>query len=100
MLTERKLRLEDNLAKLKVEQADLTAYLQSITVTDDQLADIEKFVNEIRSELKQITFENKRRVIEYLDVRATIAVEDGEKVVYVKCLVTADRLSIAGILPS
>jgi hypothetical protein len=36
----------------------------------------------------------ERQIIDALDVRATLAVEDGEKIVYARCMLGNDVLSI------
>ncbi|MFN8485284.1 MAG: hypothetical protein U0768_19780 [Anaerolineae bacterium] len=57
------------------------------------MAEIEAFCAEVREGLDEATFEDKRRYFELLDLHAKLAVEDGEKVVYVKCLIGSQRLS-------
>ena len=41
------------------------------------------------------SFEARRHIIEIMDVRASLAVEEGERVVYVRCLLGDDKVSIA-----
>jgi hypothetical protein len=39
-------------------------------------------------------FESRRRIIDELDVWATLTVEDGQKVVYARCMLGDEALSI------
>lgn len=87
ILTDRKVRLEEMLASLRKEQCDLAAHVRSVTLTDDQLGAIEAFCARIRKGLDQADFSAKRQIIELLDVRGKVAFENGEKVLYLKCLV-------------
>jgi hypothetical protein len=66
---------------------------------DDQIADIEAFCAQIRYGLEAATFEQKRHVIDLLDVRGTLAIENDEKVVYVKCHLGQQLLSVARTSP-
>jgi hypothetical protein len=85
------------------EQNDLMAHVRHVTMTDDQLAYIEEFCAKIRTSLDQADFNAKRQIIELLDIRGKIAFENGQKVVYLKCLIDPkeqqQRLPIQ-ILPS
>lgn len=88
VLTERKARLEELLFNLGKEQNDLMAHIRKVTMTDDQLAYIEQFCAKIRKGLEKADFKTKRQIIDLLDIRGQIAFENGEKVVYLRCLIT------------
>ena len=62
-------------------------HVRHVTMTDDQLAYIEEFCAKIRTGLEQADFNAKRQIIELLDIRGKIAFENGQKVVYLKCLI-------------
>jgi hypothetical protein len=68
-------------------------------LSDDQIADIEIFCAQIWDGLENATFEQKRHIIDLLDVRGTLAIENDEKVIYVKCLIGQQLLSVARISP-
>jgi hypothetical protein len=53
----------------------------------------------IRDRLDWATFEGKRRILEMLDVRGTLAIESDEKVIYLSCLIAPQPVSLALILP-
>lgn len=91
LLLERKTRLESTMADLKREQTELTAHLKVVDITDEQIAEMQAFCEEVAEGLEQATFEDKRRYIDLLDVRAQLAVENNEKVAYVKCMLTGKQ---------
>jgi site-specific DNA recombinase len=86
VLTERKARLEEVLFNLGKEHNDLMVHIRHVTITDDQLSYIEAFCAKIRVGLEHADFNAKRQIIELLDIRGTVAFENGEKVLYLRCL--------------
>jgi site-specific DNA recombinase len=96
VLTERKNRLETTIATLEKERVDLALTLESQTLTDDQIMTIKDFAKEVAGGLEEAetSFEAKRHIIDLLDVRVTLAIEEGQKVAYVRCLVDEVDLSI------
>lgn len=64
---------------------------------DEQVQTITEFAQKVGCglDIADQDFEARRRVIELLDVQATLAVEDGEKIAYVGCMVGDGALSIA-----
>ncbi|MCB9112212.1 MAG: recombinase family protein [Anaerolineales bacterium] len=87
VLTDRKTRLEEMLTNLHKEQNDLAGHVRQVTLTDDQLSYIEEFCAKIRNGLGKVDFNAKRQIIQLLDIRGKIAFENGEKVLYLKCLI-------------
>jgi len=77
----------------------LLSHLGTITYSDQDLVIIEEFCAHIRENLDYATFEGKRRILELLDVRGTLAVEDDQKVVYVSCLISPQPVSLVLTLP-
>ena len=94
-LQERKGRLDDSLAKLQSEKTDISTYLQTNILSDDQIADITALCDQIRLGSEVDTFAQKRQIIDLLDVHCTLAVENGVKVIYLKCLIGRQRLPVA-----
>lgn len=88
VLGERKLRLEEMLVSLRRERGDLASHIRTVTLSDDPLGAVEDFCATIRKGLDRADFDARRRIIELLDVRGKIAVENGQKVLYLKCLVS------------
>ena len=75
------------LVSLESEHTELLAHIRHVTMTDDQLTFIEEFCATIRTGLDLADFAAKRKIIELLDIRGKIAFENGQKVVYLKCLI-------------
>lgn len=94
ILTDRKERLESTIDALERERANLAAHLMTHTLTEDQIRDLQGFLSEITQGLQiaDADFRTHRRVIEALDVRATLTIEDGERVIHAHCIV--DRQEI------
>jgi len=97
MLMERKGRLEDTIGKLEKERGGLAAQLAAQTLTEEQIECLEDFASRIAEGLEYADegFEKRRQVIEMLDVRATLAVEDSKQAAYMRCMLGEDSLSIA-----
>jgi len=97
LLTERQERLYETLGALERERADLVARLAAQTLTDEQVQTIAEFAQEVAQGLEKADndFAARRQLIEMLDVRATLAVEDGQKVAYVRCMMGDDAWPIA-----
>lgn len=100
MLTERKAHLETTIKSLEKEQANLIASLRARTLTREQIQTIQEFAAEIadRLEIADTCPEVQRQLIEMLDVQATLTVENGEKVVYVSCVLDDARFAL-GLIP-
>jgi len=96
VLTERKARLEITITALDQERADLAITLEAQTLTDDRIVTIESFAREVSESLEVADqdFDARRHIIDLLDVRVTLAIEEGQKVAYVRCLVDEAGLSI------
>jgi site-specific DNA recombinase len=95
VLTERKLRLTTALSDLHDEHADLSEHLHANIPTDEEIAAIVTHCREVGEGLDNATIEDKRRYIDWLNVRGKLIMEDGEKVIYVKCRIAQQRLPIA-----
>ncbi len=97
MLVERKTGLETKLATLEKEQSQLTAQLKAHTLSHEQMSSLQGFAVRVAEGLEQAdgSFEARRQIIEIMDVRGTLAVEEGEMVAYVRCLLGDNTVSIA-----
>lgn len=96
MLTERRKRLETTIYALSNERAALVAQLEAQTITDEQIQSIMAFTAKMGEGLEEAEkdFEKRRQLIDALDLRATLAIEDGKKVVHVSCKAGKGSLSI------
>src|SRR5512140_1019907 len=75
------------LSSLRMERNDLAGLVRTVTLTDDQMVAIEAFCARIRKGLDEADFSVRRQIVELLDVRGKVAYEDGQKVLYLRCLV-------------
>lgn len=96
-LDERKAKLTQTIEGLRQERDGLVARLQDRTLTGEQLADLQAFAAQVAEGLaeRDDDFDFRRFVIDTLDVTATLVVEDGEKVVYGRCVLGDEALSIS-----
>jgi len=89
LLVERRKRLESTLAGLERERATLEASMNSRVPTEKQIRTVFDLAEAVREGMAwaDMDFSRRRELIELLDVRATLAVEDDEKVLYLSCQV-------------
>lgn len=95
MLTERKLRLENNINNLRKEHLEISSTIEKLTLTDDQISEIQEFCDGIRDRIDTADFDEKRQLLELFDVRGKLAVENNEKVIYATCLLQPQPVSLA-----
>ncbi len=57
------------------------------------------YCEEISVGLDNATFEDKRKYFDWLQVRGKLAVENNEKVIYAKCRIGEQRLSVVATSP-
>lgn len=88
-LLERKVRLEATITRLETEYEKLQGRL-SRELSPQQITEVIKFAEKLARGLEKAdqSFDARRRIIELLNVRAIIATEDGEKVVYASFVLT------------
>jgi hypothetical protein len=79
MLVKRKYHLETIIDKLEQEKAELEVHINSFTYTDEDFATLEAFALQ-KTKLPTTTFDDKRQILDLLDVRVTLAIENGGKI--------------------
>ena len=96
MLIERKALLETTISALQRERDSLARQIETRTLTGEQIRGIQDFAAQVAKGLDVIqeSFEARRRVIELLDVQATLTIEDGQKVAHVRCALGDDSLLV------
>ena len=96
VLTDRKSHLEGVVQALEQERRGLTSYLEAHTLTMEQIEGLRDFATEVRQglEVADEDFQARRNIVETLDLRASLVVESGEKVVYIQCIVGEDSLQV------
>ena len=102
VLTERKNRLEATIVALERERIGLVNSLEAQMLTDEQINSLREFIAQVGQGLEQaeVDFETKRWIIDMLNLEATLAAENGEKVVYGRCLFGETVLSVVPTSPS
>jgi hypothetical protein len=96
LLIDKKQQLESTLAALEKERGELNLNLESEALTDNEIHQIVEFAAQIAEGLEpgDESFEDRRRIIELLDVRASFIVENNQKYVDVWCFLGRNKLSI------
>jgi hypothetical protein len=96
LLVDRKTRLETTITSLETERAALQNRLQAHALTKEQIQSIKEFAHMVGKGLRlaEDDFDQKRKIIELLNVRITLALENQEKVVYAECLLNDTTLTI------
>jgi hypothetical protein len=87
VLVSRKNELETALKSLEDEKSRLVNVIEQQTISPKQIEDIHEFANNIAANLDaaEQDFHHRRAVVDALDVRVVLTVEEGEKVVYAQC---------------
>ncbi|MCB8923142.1 MAG: recombinase family protein [Ardenticatenaceae bacterium] len=90
MLADRKTNLETTIAALRVDQQELEGQLQANLMTYEELLELKESMAEMAEEVMdgRDSYEVKRQILDYLSVEVRGDVEDGEKVLYARCVLT------------
>ena len=98
VLLDRKERLESTIEALEKERGNLFVRVEAQTLTDKQIQGIKTFAAKMAKAVKASdsdgSFESRRQIIEQLDLEALLAMEDGQKVAHVSCMLGAEILHI------
>ncbi|MCB0212788.1 MAG: recombinase family protein [Anaerolineae bacterium] len=85
-----KRQIEVDLTELEAQQAEKINQLGAVTLAPERIADIHEFARKIRAGLDAVSseesFETRRKIVNLLDVKIKMAVEDGQKIVYTTCI--------------
>jgi len=94
LLDEKKAKLTMARQELEKEREGFARHLQQTAIPDARIEEIEEFCRQVGEGLDKASFEDKQQILDFLDVRGKLAVEDGQKVVYVRCVIDQARLPI------
>lgn len=83
IIKQQAIELEEIIKGLQASKAKLTAKLSQHTISDEEIAALERFAEEVRPRLPHATFQDKREIIEALRFTFEFAYEDEQYVVYV-----------------
>jgi site-specific DNA recombinase len=83
---EKQSQIENTIDQLKEAKESLEKQVADRTISEDQIESLEEFGAALREGLLEAAedFEGQRRMIELLDVRGTLSVEDEKKVIYLE----------------
>ena len=96
MLTDRKSRLETTIAALDKEREKLIDALDVTTFTPDQIEGIREFAANVADGLGAADkdFKMRKRIVELLNITGTLTEENGEQILYARCIFGQDVLSV------
>jgi aspartokinase len=92
VVEQKRSELEEQLTTLQDEKQRLLDSIAETMITDEHMQSITEFAAQIRDKLSNADFALKRQLMEALNVHVVLAVEDGEKVVYVQWYTHSERL--------
>lgn len=97
MLADRKARLEETIQVLDRERVGLLTYLETRTLTDAQISTMQEFALRVGQGLDKVErdFESQRQLVELLDLRVTLNVEDNQRVAYAQCMLGDETLPVS-----
>jgi hypothetical protein len=97
-------RLEMILDDLESRRETVKTMLAQAALSETEIQTIRKYADEVREglDIANARFEEQRWLIEKLDVKATLTVEDGQRIAYVECRLgeKPERLEIKVLLLS
>ena len=91
MLVDRETRLRKTITSLEAERHTLNEQIQSKIISNEQMDALRSFAGKVVAGLTELknNFEARQRIIRELDVRVNLAVEEGLKIIYVRCMLAA-----------
>ena len=73
---------------------EISSTIEKLTLTDDQIAEIQEFCDGIRDRVDTANFDEKRQLLELFDVRGKLAIENNEKVIHATCILQPRPVSL------
>ena len=99
LLLERRERLQATIQDLTSQREKIAAHIENETITQEQILTIQAFIDRVSEGLEGIEedsdFEAKRRIIEALDVKATLTLENDERIMQLTCRLGQDVLPVS-----
>jgi seryl-tRNA synthetase len=85
---------EQQFAEYEKETAQIEAQLQATTISDAYIDRLEQLAYRVEGKLENADFAQRRQLIEDLNLRGTLALEDGLKVLYLHLYTYTDRIPL------
>lgn len=80
--------------ELERARRDLQSRIETARITDEDIKSVEAFGERVAQSLQNVTFEDKRRIVEILRVRGTTKVIDGEQRILGSWLIPKEELIV------
>jgi hypothetical protein len=95
------LHLETNIQAVENERASLQAHLERQSLTPDQISSFYNFAAVVSAGLEGADqdLSLRREIVNIIDLRATLTVEEGQRVVYINSILGDNSLSFKSSLP-
>jgi site-specific DNA recombinase len=90
LLQERKHRLEQTIQSLEGQRAHLAGALEGLTLTPEQVDELQAFAAEIRGRLDTATYQEKVQLFHILNVTGLLELTEAGKVLHVQCIIRPD----------
>jgi hypothetical protein len=87
----RKTKFEESIAKLEIEKKEVSKQLLPSQLAPELVKQLKEYFDKIRDRLDDASFETKRRLIDLLDVNGKLDIENNERVIYIKCLISPQQ---------
>jgi site-specific DNA recombinase len=87
----RKEEFEEAITKLKEERKEISTQLLPSELAPELIRQLKEYFDQVRSRLDDASFEDMRRLIDLLDVNGKLDIENEEKVIYIKCLISPQQ---------
>ena len=94
MLVERKTQLERTVDLLEQERVGLTAQLSDRTLSKEQVESVQRYATQVAEGLDQadVDFTLRKQIVEELNVRVTLTIEDGQRVIHAQCVLGKQQM--------
>ncbi|WP_152966212.1 hypothetical protein [Ornatilinea apprima] len=87
----RKTKFEESITKLEEEKKEISKQLIPSQLAPELIKQLKEYFETIRDRLEDASFETKRKLIDLLDVNGKLDIENGERVIYIKCLISPQQ---------
>jgi len=95
-LVSRKNELETTIKSLEQEKVKLIEAIDERVITPEQIEDIHEFAAKVREGLAYADgdFAAKRAIVDALDLRVILTIENGEKIIYAECALGQEEFNV------
>ena len=91
--------LEDAKTRIEAEILEVESQITHIP-SEEEISSISDLIQQVGERLSMVTFEDKRSIVDLLDVTAILVYEDGERTVMMECLIGENIVSLTSPISS